>query len=86
MRADSVFQAFRQSISCIRVRQSGEIIAIAYQRQLLDKRKDQMVLESNRALLSLKDKNKIPDNENKTQSQLEWIRAIVGKYAITLPV
>ena len=45
-----------------------------------------MVLEPNDASLSLKDKNKTPEDENKAQSQLEWIRAIVGKSAITLLV
>ena len=45
-----------------------------------------MVLETNDASLSVKDKNKVPEDENKAQSQLEWIRAIVGKSAITLLV
>ena len=45
-----------------------------------------MVLEPNDASLSLKDKNKTPEDGNKAQSQLEWIRAIVGKSAITLLV
>ena len=45
-----------------------------------------MVLEPNDASLSLKDKNKAPEDENKAQSQLECIQTIVGKYAITLLV
>ncbi len=45
-----------------------------------------MVLKPIGTPLFLKDKSKIPDHENKAQSQLEWIRAIVGKSAITLLV